>query len=254
MHRCRPYRFMNPLSGIFGAHIVTLCYRAASPHGDGRWFAATKTHSLAHPLTVPCPLTPVRWTFTFSAKERDAETGLTYFGARYYSSDLSIWLSVDPMSDKYPSLSPYVYCANNPVKLVDPNGMEVINPYKKMIETAKKDISNAKIRLSNLQRGTPEYKSEKQQLQAARKDKRTAMSNYMTVLMAIKEVKQYNKELYDRMNNLTDQTGAPVDVFVTVDEKLGAGKAGQCTNNWQNGHFSLFDLDNRISSSNGVKV
>ena len=62
---------------------------------------------------------------TFSAKERDAETGLSYFGARYYSSDLSIWLSVDPMSDKYPSLSPYVYCADNPVKLVDPNGEEL---------------------------------------------------------------------------------------------------------------------------------
>ena len=53
------------------------------------------------------------------------ETGLSYFGARYYSSDLSIWLSVDPMADKYPSMSPYVYCANNPVKLVDPNGEEV---------------------------------------------------------------------------------------------------------------------------------
>ena len=63
---------------------------------------------------------------TFSAKERDAETGLSYFGARYYSSDLSIWLSVDPMSAKYPSLSPYTYCADNPVKLVDPNGEEVI--------------------------------------------------------------------------------------------------------------------------------
>ena len=59
---------------------------------------------------------------TFSAKERDIETGLSYFGSRYYSSDLSIWLSVDPMSDKYSSLSPYVYCADNPVKLVDPNG------------------------------------------------------------------------------------------------------------------------------------
>ncbi len=62
---------------------------------------------------------------SFSAKERDAETGLSYFGARYYSSDLSIWLSVDPMSGKYPSLSPYVYCADNPVKLVDPNGEEI---------------------------------------------------------------------------------------------------------------------------------
>ena len=62
--------------------------------------------------------------YTFSAKERDPETGLSYFGARYYTSDLSIWLSVDPMAAKYPSLSPYVYCANNPVKLVDPNGEE----------------------------------------------------------------------------------------------------------------------------------
>ena len=62
---------------------------------------------------------------TFSAKERDTETGFSYFGARYYSSDLSIWLSLDPMSDKYPSLSPYVYCANNPVKLVDPNGEKI---------------------------------------------------------------------------------------------------------------------------------
>ena len=64
--------------------------------------------------------------YTFSAKEKDAETGCSYFGARYYNSDLSIWLSVDPQSDKYPSLSPYVYCANNPVKLVDPNGEEIV--------------------------------------------------------------------------------------------------------------------------------
>jgi RHS repeat-associated protein len=63
--------------------------------------------------------------YTFSAKEKDSETGLSYFGSRYYSSDLSIWLSVDPKSDKYASLSPYVYCADNPVKLVDPNGEEI---------------------------------------------------------------------------------------------------------------------------------
>ena len=79
--------------------------------------------------TVPCNLSPVTWIYTFSAKEKDSETGLSYFGSRYYSSDLSIWLSVDPMSDKYPSLSPYVYCANNPIKLVDPNGEEIGDYY-----------------------------------------------------------------------------------------------------------------------------
>ena len=62
---------------------------------------------------------------TFSAKERDTETGYSYFGSRYYSSDLSIWLSVDPMAAKYPSLSPYTYCAENPVRVVDPNGEEI---------------------------------------------------------------------------------------------------------------------------------
>ena len=71
------------------------------------------------------PLFTAHWIYTFSAKERDSETGQSYFGSRYYSSDLSIWLSVDPMSDKYASLSPYVYCADNPVKLVDPNGEEI---------------------------------------------------------------------------------------------------------------------------------
>ncbi|MBR4199397.1 MAG: RHS repeat-associated core domain-containing protein [Bacteroidales bacterium] len=63
--------------------------------------------------------------FTFTGKERDAETGYYYHGARFNSSDIG-WLSVDPMADKYPSLTPYNYCAWNPIKLVDPEGEEVV--------------------------------------------------------------------------------------------------------------------------------
>ena len=83
--------------------------------------------------------------FTFSAKEKDAETGYSYFGARYYNSELSIWLSVDPMSDKYPSLSSYTYCANNPIKLVDPNGedwYEVENSETKQMEVKWTDCKS----------------------------------------------------------------------------------------------------------------
>jgi len=74
--------------------------------------------------------------YKFSAKELDNETGYSYFGARYYDSNLSIWLSVDPLSDKYPSLSPYAYCANNPVILKDPNGMS-IDEWDFDVETGK---------------------------------------------------------------------------------------------------------------------
>ena len=76
--------------------------------------------------------------YKFTAKELDNETSYTYFGARYYDSELSGWLSVDPMSDKYPSLSPYCYSANNPVVLVDPNGMDWYEVENK--ETQEKEI------------------------------------------------------------------------------------------------------------------
>jgi len=62
---------------------------------------------------------------TARSAELDAETGLYYYGARYYTPEIGIWLSVDPLSDKYPSLSPYAYCALNPVMLVDPDGREI---------------------------------------------------------------------------------------------------------------------------------
>ena len=63
---------------------------------------------------------------TFTGKERDSETGYSYFGARYKDYELmTMWLSVDPLADKYPSISPYAYCAWNPVKLYDPDGKEI---------------------------------------------------------------------------------------------------------------------------------
>ena len=66
---------------------------------------------------------------TFTGKEKDEETGYGYFGARYMDYELmTMWLSVDPMADKYPSISPYAYCAWNPVKLIDPDGREVVLP------------------------------------------------------------------------------------------------------------------------------
>lgn len=62
-----------------------------------------------------------------TGKERDEETGYGYFGARYMEHELmTMWLSVDPLADKYPSISPYAFCAWNPVKLVDPDGRDTI--------------------------------------------------------------------------------------------------------------------------------
>jgi len=60
----------------------------------------------------------------FNGKEQDEESGLYYYGARYYDARKSLWLSVDPMTDTHLGLSPYLYCLGNPVRYIDPNGMD----------------------------------------------------------------------------------------------------------------------------------
>ena len=73
----------------------------------------------------------------------------TYFGARYYSDNIMQWLSVDPMSDKYPSMNPYMYCAGNPIRLIDPNGEDILayNDYskRKMKSYFKQLFGNSKM-------------------------------------------------------------------------------------------------------------
>jgi RHS repeat-associated protein len=59
-----------------------------------------------------------RWKFT--GKELDEETGLYYFGARFYNPVTSLWLSVDPLVEK--TKDAYGYCYQNPIRFIDPDG------------------------------------------------------------------------------------------------------------------------------------
>jgi RHS repeat-associated protein len=60
--------------------------------------------------------------YKFSGKELDEETGLYYYGARYYEPHGSVWISADPLQEKYPNVGAYVYCAQNPIRFIDPDG------------------------------------------------------------------------------------------------------------------------------------
>ena len=122
---CDTRKSMYPLTGIWDTPRTTLGYRQTSSYGESLPCGIDVTHSKESPIHSSFIIHHSSLSFTFSAKEKDVETGLSYFGSRYYSSDLSVWLSVDPMAGKYPSLSPYVYCADNPVRCVDPDGEEV---------------------------------------------------------------------------------------------------------------------------------
>ena len=68
--------------------------------------------------------------YLFNAKEFDEETGMYYYGARYYEPRLSLWMSTDPMQEKYSNISTYCYVSNNPIKYIDIVGLEIGSPWR----------------------------------------------------------------------------------------------------------------------------
>ncbi|MBK7980259.1 MAG: RHS repeat-associated core domain-containing protein [Ignavibacteriae bacterium] len=82
--------------------------------------------------------------YKYTSKERDLETGLDYFGARYYDSKIARWLSVDPLADKYPDWSPYNYILSNPLNGIDPNGEFTLKFIKNTYYLHRESINTAK--------------------------------------------------------------------------------------------------------------
>ncbi len=69
--------------------------------------------------------------FKYNGKELDMMSGLNSYdyGARQYYSVVPAWDRVDPLAEKYYNISPYAYCANNPISFIDPNGNEPEKPF-----------------------------------------------------------------------------------------------------------------------------
>lgn len=81
--------------------------------------------------------------YLFNGKELDEESGLYYYGARYYDPKLSLWYSTDPMQMDYPWVSTYGYCLGNPINAIDSYGTDVIwsmgkGPYTDIIKALNK--------------------------------------------------------------------------------------------------------------------
>ena len=79
--------------------------------------------------------------YLFNAKEFDEETGLYYYGARYYDPRVSLWISVDSEKENSPQYSAYAYCLNNPILLLDPDGNSPVSIFAKL--AAKQGIKQA---------------------------------------------------------------------------------------------------------------
>jgi RHS repeat-associated protein len=69
--------------------------------------------------------------YKYNGKELDQMHGLNLYdySARYYDSAIGRFTTVDPLAEKYYSISPYAYCNNNPMRFIDPTGMVIDSAY-----------------------------------------------------------------------------------------------------------------------------
>lgn len=123
----RYYELSNHLGNILA--VVSDRKVSANPAADG-YQADVVSATDYYPFGMPMPGRNVNGTeyrYGFNGKEKDGEVTGDHgshldFGARIYDARLGRWLSVDPMSAKYPYLSPYHFSGNNPVLNIDSDG------------------------------------------------------------------------------------------------------------------------------------
>lgn len=120
-HRRTTSRKATPENLQFYYHPTIWAAAATSPTWTERWYSTQSTCRSAKCSLKSGITSGIRLTSS-TQKEFDEETGLYYYGARYYDSRLSLWMSTDPLEEKYPNISSYCYSNNNPIKYIDPDG------------------------------------------------------------------------------------------------------------------------------------
>jgi RHS repeat-associated protein len=65
--------------------------------------------------------------YGFNGKENDNETGYQNYGMREYDPATARFISVDPLTKKYPELTPYQFASNSPIAGIDLDGLEFMN-------------------------------------------------------------------------------------------------------------------------------
>ena len=143
------YQYGNHLGSVIleldeNAHIIS--YEEYYPYGSTSYQAVRKD--------IEVPLKRYR----YMGKERDEETGLYYYGARYYVPWLGRWLSCDP-NGFADGLALYVYCRNSPLKLIDNSGASAGAPTLNPIDVIQAEVREAAFELGKereLKRGLKE--------------------------------------------------------------------------------------------------
>ena len=180
--------------------------------------------------------------YKYCGKERDEETGLYYYGIRYYAAWICRFISVDILQFDYPQLTPYNYSGNKPITHFDIDGLqstgdekrgEVINVHKAEMEKQQEIVNQKQSIVDDLiknlvdKKDKTNYKEYKDRLKKAKNDFKKAnnilsmiKNKYQQVEDFLNEYAYYDPEGYEELHKYVDYKGNPINVYVEISDDL----------------------------------
>jgi RHS repeat-associated protein len=125
------------LSNHLGSVLVTISDKKLGVSSNGttvvNYLADVKTAMDYYPFGMEMPgrqFNATTYTYSFNGKRDDKDViyGWQDYGAREYDRRLARFTSVDPLTRKYPWYSPYQFAGNSPIKFIDADGQETLDP------------------------------------------------------------------------------------------------------------------------------
>ena len=185
--------------------------------------------------------------YLYNGKMFQDELGLDWldYGWRMYDAVLGRWHGVDPLAEKYFGFSPFVYCANNPVNLIDPNGME--------IKDGKEEVERTKARANRKVKIEQKFQK-KQWVKAARKEAKgkSADNNYNRIERSIDREFEFQSNV-NEIGAMEDSKTTIYNVYTNYSGTDVAGKTEYGGTNENGQHIININVRSSYAIMGGIE-